>query len=239
MKYKLIKLLPFENSPKIGYTSQSHLSQKDKVHYWNGNWFNPENYPEFWEEVVVKKDYEILSLARFCSIKPTITDVSDYGDEFIKALLKCDNTIIHSIKRNDGQVFTVGDEIIYNEIFPTKLKIKSIQLFNGEILIHKDCTMNTNKLSEIQHCKKPIFKTFDGIDIYEGDRVYSVTPNFCIGYSGSLKYKPIQPCFLTKEKAEEYILMNKSCLSLSDVWDNLKVKDQKEVLKFVKSKLNK
>ena len=33
--------------------------------------------------------------------------------------------------------------------------------------------------------------------------------------------------------------MNKPSLSLSDVWDNLKVKDQKEVLKFVKSKLNK
>ena len=45
--------------------------------------------------------------------------------------------------------------------------------------------------------------------------------------------------FSTREAAEEYILMNKPLLSLSDVWDNLKVKDQKEVMKFVKSKLNK
>ena len=52
MKYKLIKLLPFENSPRIGYISQPHLSQKDEDHYWNGLWFNPENYPEFWELVV-------------------------------------------------------------------------------------------------------------------------------------------------------------------------------------------
>lgn len=59
---------------------------------------------------------------------------------------------IHSVKRlSDGEVFTVGDEIIFIEIFPVKLKIKSIQLFNKEILIHKDCTMNTNKLSEIKH----------------------------------------------------------------------------------------
>ena len=58
---------------------------------------------------------------------------------------------IISVKRNsDGSIFTVGEEIIYNEVFPVKLKIKSIQLFNHEILIHKDCTMNTNKLSEIK-----------------------------------------------------------------------------------------
>ena len=50
MKYKLIKLLPFENSPKIGYISEPHCTQKDGAHYWNGLWFNPENYPEFWEK---------------------------------------------------------------------------------------------------------------------------------------------------------------------------------------------
>ena len=60
MKYKLIKLLPFENSPKIGYISEPHCTQKDGAHYWNGLWFNPENYPEFWQKVV-EKDYEILS----------------------------------------------------------------------------------------------------------------------------------------------------------------------------------
>jgi hypothetical protein len=63
-------------------------------------WCEFDNY-----NIIIKKDYEILSLARICSIKPTITDVSDYGDEFIKALLKCDNTIIHSVKRlSDGEI---------------------------------------------------------------------------------------------------------------------------------------
>lgn len=61
MKYKLIKLLPFENSPKIGYISEPHCAQKGGIHYWNHNWFNPKDYPEFWEKVV-EKDYEILSL---------------------------------------------------------------------------------------------------------------------------------------------------------------------------------
>ena len=52
MKYKLIKLLPFENSPKIGHISSPNPLVKYKAHYWNGNWFNPKNYPEFWEKVV-------------------------------------------------------------------------------------------------------------------------------------------------------------------------------------------
>ena len=132
MKYKLIKLLPFENSPKIGYTSQSHLSQKDKVHYWNGNWFNPENYPEFWEKVV-EKDYEILSLIE--------------GDKF----------------------YTVDSNF------------------------------------EIQ-------STFGGED--EVDNAWS-----------------------SKEKAEEYILLNKPCLSYGDVQEYLKVKDCNKVLDLVQSKI--
>ena len=52
-------------------------------------------------------------------------------------------------------------------------------------------------------------------------------------------WQEVKESSLLEEKAEEYILMNKPLLSLSDVWDNLKVKDQKEVMKFVKSKLNK
>ena len=72
MKYKLIKLLPFENSPKIGYISEPHCTQKDGAHYWNGLWFNPENYPEFWEKA---EEYILLN-------KPCLS----YGDvqEYLK-----------------------------------------------------------------------------------------------------------------------------------------------------------
>lgn len=89
--------------------------------------------------------------------------------------------------------------------------------------------------------KKVLFQTEDGVDIFEGDRVYSVTPNFCIGYSGSLKYKPIQLCFSTKEAVEEYILMNKPCLSINDISSLIKDGQiwwlKEELIKLVKSKL--
>lgn len=49
-KFKLIKKLPFEGSPDIGYISIEKLGENG-AHYWNHNWFHPENYPEFWLEI--------------------------------------------------------------------------------------------------------------------------------------------------------------------------------------------
>ena len=163
MKYKLIKLLPFENSPRIGYISQPHLYQKDEDHYWNGLWFNPENYPEFWEKV---KDYEILSLARLCSIKPTITDTSDYGDGYIEALLKCDKARVHSVKRNDGEIFTIGDKTNFGLISKIVINNNSLSFYfeqkscgyNLQTLIKWKPLFTTEQRSEIEEIIKNIIK---------------------------------------------------------------------------------
>ena len=53
MKYKLIKKLPFENSPEIGYISECKYNSPID-HYWCGCWFDPSKYPEFWQLVVEK-----------------------------------------------------------------------------------------------------------------------------------------------------------------------------------------
>ena len=155
---------------------------------------------------------------------------------------------IHSIKRlSDGEIFTIGDKVVgYNNSIA---KIKTIDLV-GEISLN----IGTDKhegfsLKNLKKSKQPLFTTEDGVDIFEGDEYFYINSNFRDPWNiintkadcpeminvEDLNYKR----FSTKEKAEEYILMNKPLLSLSDVWDNLKVKYQKEVLKFVKSKLNK
>ena len=178
MKYKLIKLLPFENSPKIGYISSPNPLAEGKTHYWNRNWFNPENYPEFWEKV---KDYEILSLARLCSIKPTITDVSDYGDGYIEALLKCDKARIHSVKRNDGEIFTIGDKVFSEYVNYT---INKIGIVNDKCMVSalydtnnpNDSRLHYN-LNNLKKAKQPLFTTEDGVDIFEGDKIYWVNIN--------------------------------------------------------------
>lgn len=69
-----------------------------------------ENNPEFWEGVK-NEDYEILSLSFKRSERPEIRSVQGYGDDYIEALLKCDNTI-YSIKRlSDAEIFSIGDKI--------------------------------------------------------------------------------------------------------------------------------
>ena len=145
MKYKLIKLLPFENSPKIGYISEPHCTQKDGAHYWNGLWFNPENYPEFWEKVVEK-------------------------------------------------------------------------------------------------AKQPLFTTEDGVDIFENNTSIYILDKFTIRHIKHKDFNVISKhvkYFSTKEKAEEYILMNKPCLSLKEIKETTTIKglSLKKLEKLVKSKI--
>lgn len=224
MKYKLINYYPPYEKKDI----------RKIVWFDPNNLLGPENYPEFWEEVV-EKDYKILSLARFCSIKPSITDVSVYGDEYIEALLKCDKSRIHSIKRlSDDKIFTIGDKVFGEYVNYT---INKIKIVNNKCMI--TALYNTNNpngsrlhynLNNLKKCKQPLFTTEDGIDVYEGENVW-----FLPGLSGN-PYEKFATCkneslltFSTKEKAEEYVLMNKPCLSLNDIFKN--VEEMREGLK--------
>ena len=95
-------------------------------------------------------------------------------------------------------------------------------------------------LNNLKKAKQPLFITEDSVDIFEGDTIYMVTLfdySLSDGIVNNKDFGRNKARYSTKEKAEEWIVMNKPLLSLSDVWDNLKVKDQKEVMKFVKSKL--
>ncbi len=244
-KYRLIHEYP--SSPKLG--TIVYLETKD---YYMTNMENNfklfpkkivENYPEFWQPVV-EKDYEILSLARFCSIKPTITDVSDYGDGYIEALLKCDNARIHSVKRNDGEIFTIGDKIFpNNKIYKFELKNDILKIWHCDISFSTpiiegpsgqpgNCSW-IEGIDNIKKFKQPLFTTEDGVDIYEGDTFYYVKftqYNMTVGKPFEIvkgnhptfKYEPqYEKYFSTKEKAEEYILLNKPVLSLNDIFKNV------------------
>lgn len=213
-KFKLIKEYP--GSPKLGSI-------------WDDNSPNCAKYPEFWQEIV-EKDYEILSLARVCSIKPAITDVSNYNDEFIEALLKCDNARIHSIKRkSDGEVFTIGDKVVHN--FCKEAKIEKIYFIEpNRLAIYISKGWNSS-IYNIEHIKQPLFTTEDGVDIFEGDIYYFINKNLkgrinnLIARKGSSRTESDQKEFLyfsTEASAEEYILMNKPCLSINDI-NKLKV----------------
>jgi hypothetical protein len=156
-KYKLIKLLPFENSPRIGYISKPHITQNDNTHYCNGMWFKPENYPEFWEEVI-EKDYEILSYYENKNIF-TIEDNSE--------ILERLDFKINSIRRlSDGEIFTIGDKV--DHLPTTNLPVyKNVEItsfiISGEKIEvygkYNSCMSGYIYLEFLSKCKTPLFTT--------------------------------------------------------------------------------
>lgn len=99
-----------------------------------------------------------------------------------------------------------------------------------------------------EHVKQPLFTTEDGVDIFEGDIYFLVTEkyNYGIAYTrnNSNYSKTLQnnnKRFSTKEAAEEYVLLNKPCLSLKEIKENTTIKglSLKKLQKLVQQKLNK
>lgn len=221
-KFKLIKEYP--GSPKLGTiiieTMIISCRPKFKTYTIYGGDINcdmgkfridfPENHPEFWEEIV-EEDYEILKL----KLKKNVNTIVEYSqikpdvlDSIIFQLYD-----IYQVKRlSDGEVFTVGDRV-------TAGFIKKFWLQANNLIV----TVNTGthdlqiSLKNLIKKEKPLFTTEDGVDIFEGDKFYTVRTS---------DFKLLQPYtvysddvvhFSTKEAAEEYILMNKPCLSINDV----------------------
>lgn len=223
MKYKLIKEYP--GSPKLGFTTElSHcLGTNDFLVC--GKRFNPSEFPEFWQEIV-EKDYEILE------IQGKYGSISSYKKQYDEDLK---DKSIYKIKRlSDGEIFTIGDEIKINLC---EKRIKKFEIKNNDLIIWfhslffsedkkliKDKPGNccSDYIHNIEKIKQPLFTTEDGVDIFEGDTVWHTNLNTNKKpYSSIVEYiepfTPVKGLFSTKEKAEEYIIMNKPCLSLKDV----------------------
>lgn len=104
----------------------------------------------------------------------------------------------------------------------------------------------------LNRCGTPLFVTEDKVDVYENDKFFFIASNWK-SYLGKAirnhKYsKWLHPIYSTKDAAENYIKMNKPCLSLNDVLsitnktsfvpeDFSKNLIKKELTKIVKQKL--
>ena len=208
MKYKLIKEYP--GSPKLGTVT-------DRTMYF------PEYYPSFWQPVV-EKNYEILSLVS-SEKHPQHKKGSKFlhnKDYKFKNMYPTEFWDIYSVKRiSDNKIFTIGD--FYEDLIIEKM-----------FMSVDDNILTTYK----PKIKKPIFKTEDGVDIFKGDKYWKVNNylNLSNRQKATGSTSDLNPAkyFSTKEKAEEYILMNKPCLSLNDIENAM---DQTSYL--ISSKLNK
>ena len=181
-----------------------------------------------WQEIV-EKDYEVLSfIADTGLIRFRATDNLFQAEGDVRRkntteeyLLLEKNWIIHSVKRlSDGEVFTVGD-LCKVKNTTTKDNIISFAVNPKGLSAHS--RNFTQYINNIEKVKQALFTTEDGVDIFKGDNITSVNLDSLkiyatthINTGESLNYGNYKH-FSTKEAAEEYILLNKPCLSINDI----------------------
>jgi len=233
-KYKLIKEYP--GSPKVCTIIQPDNCNSNKYYAPGLSEFamltqnTLDKFSEFWEEVI-EKEYEILSLYANDNIFKYIgnkkwqrvsTENETYYDLKVGETYAATPLEIYSVKRlSDGEIFTVGDKV------DSIGKIKSFQLEDcHDISVHGKDYLDS--LKYIQHIKKPLFTTEDGVDIYEGDEITFVNKKdlritgTCLTtnirkehqiWDGSDGYLQ----FSTKKAAKNYIKLHKPCLTYQEV----------------------
>jgi len=120
---------------------------------------------------------------------------------------------IHSIKRlSDGEVFTIGDKIRFGREGITK-----ISLNNENSKIWLSVKGGGCCISIAEKLKTPLFTTEDGVGIRIDDVYYAIEYDFKIVEYYLCSTPNGYKQFSTKEEAEEYVLLNKPCLSLQDL----------------------
>ncbi len=207
MKYILKKEYP--GSPKLGYIDDLNKSGHNNQGEYVQSMYDKN--PEFWEKVVVEKDYEILE------VKGKYGAISSYIEKLDNDLK--DKTIFKIKRLSDGEIFTIGDKLEHNMVIES---FKFENFGNGEKLTAQD--KNGGRfLNELKKVKQKLFTTEDGVDIFKGDLVVCFDKDsFCIRNKTYLfkehdKNDKTYLFFSTKEKAEEYILYNKPLLTLRDI----------------------
>jgi len=215
-------------------------------------------YSEIADEILkldkVKLDYEILEFtSKNSGCKAIKNDRGTYdSDNFFNMdesrLLSDNRSIITKVKRlSDGKVFTIGDRIMcgnFAEIKPL-LKIE-LSNYNDGIYLTTENYYNC-PLNYVIKVRQPILVTEDGKELFKNNKFWHVDSywNIGVGYLQKDTFEKLKGYkeFSTKEAAEEYILLNKPCLSYNDlinsIEDNglLKSVMTMRILKLVKSKL--
>jgi len=254
-KVKFVLIKEYPGSPSLG--TEREIEVYDGHIRTNKSWELIHLYPEFWEKIE-EKDFEILSYYMPGFYKDSTHHVKKAG--FFRNTQFGGNSEwhIYSVKRvSDGEIFTIGDSIKYyhtNDKYPKKIISisfgKDLKLYfrSQDSLGNSETTINN-----LEHIKKPkLFTTIDGKDIYEGDKWWFIhlyeNPGLGNGKtwisqeSTGIKLNLCNVAikrFSTKEKAEEYVLMNKPCLSINDVMGaGYGICNSRSLEDIVKSKLN-
>jgi hypothetical protein len=147
---------------------------------------------------------------------------------------KEENCKIHSVRRlSDGEVFSLGDDVECMGRVGKIIKLDTSRQNDGfyvDVQYDKISSYHNKELSGIKKVTKlpiPLFKTEDGVEVFENDRAWWVDKYFSTDFydftvssdrQNDLKHYPKDyKYFSKKEAAEEYILLHKPLLSVNDV----------------------
>jgi hypothetical protein len=190
-----------------------------------------------WEIIEFLRNGDVFKLMDWqkyrCYTQPTFE--TTFGQISLEWALDGKNGCkIHSVRRlSDGEVFTVGDKVRVQPESGNWHREYDILYFQANGNKMKVCSdQYTYFIEDLHKAKQPLFTTEDGKVIHIGD-------NYWVWDFGELNNTPneIHPVanasqthkgdgvnrryFSTKEAAEEYILLNKPCLSVSDVIERI------------------
>ena len=238
-KYKLIKTYP--DSPVLNSTGyidgatiifeepNGNVSRNSSTSGIDKGYFT--NNSDNWKEIV-EKDYEILSFKRDNTSKYegtefSLTNNGLYNPSFRESNLTLKHCLnggfnIYSVKRlSDGEIFTVGDPANTNIENYGKIKSFEIVINRMYVISNNDNDHYTCRLEDLILIKKPLYIADDGGPIFEGDAVWGVDVDYFTPFYRIAKYNlPYRIFklgrFSTKERAEEYIKINKKPLFITE-----------------------
>ncbi len=181
-----------------------------------------------WQEVK-PKEWEITALIYDNRIYQYLKDNKYFTDKdctggwvILDPKEKDSRYIVHiySVKRiSDNVEFKIGDKL---ELLHDIVEIKEFHVVNTciSIKISSEISSGNIALQALKHAKKALFKTEDGVEIFEGERYYFVNKgeqDWIVKHSADRDYPNRYVNFSTKEVAEQYIIENKPCLSYNEV----------------------
>jgi hypothetical protein len=156
------------------------------------------------------------------------------------------NSKIHSVKRlSDNEVFSVGDELCELGWFSDeKDVINKITIINDAPALHfgkngMRSLSSAKKSKPIEKERPVLFTTEDGVIVENPERMIFYVSDMRIRERKAKNAIHLNnKRFYQKEKAEEYVLMNKRCFSVTDIIDNLDLfsVDQEKMIGIAKQK---
>lgn len=196
-----------------------------------------------------KRDWEIVSVINpnglvsedWCVINNFITEDKRYL-----------GYSIHSVRRlPSGEIFSVGDKVIHVDGSYKEVITGFAPSFNGAMFfyfeeekIHVKDLKNFLKAPIQEPKPKKLFTTLDGKDILIGDEFWYLENWSARRGVANTLHAGAFPTYSTKEAAKEYIILNKPCLSISELkkfkGSNSRIIEVyvDDLMSIVKSKIN-